>query len=163
MNQEWDESLLKDYIEDDFLIDAEIDEGVKPDGDYAILSVEEWQDWYYGEENDTINEKSLQLLDQLEIDLLLDSVDYGLNQPTGLYDGQVLTTMQLNIGSLDDIKKGFDHVSQNNIVFLYSIAKHPKRIIPMIPTKANPQKEQIVPEYYKVQWAKLDNNYDQQL
>ena len=155
MNQEWDESRLKDYTEDDFLIDDEINDG--------ILEVGQWYDWYYSSDNDTITEESLEVIDQEDLALLSDSFDYGMTQPTGLYGGRVLLTMRSNISSLDEIKKGFDRMSQSNIMFLYNIYKQPQRIIQLIPTKANPEKTQTIPEYYRVRWAKLGNNYDKQV
>lgn len=160
--QELNKFLQQEYIEDDFLVDDEIDEGLKPEGDYSILEVDEWKQWYYGEENKSIDDKSLQLLDDIELESVLSYVDFGMNQPTGLYDSQVLTTIQLSTSTLEEIIKGLYHVSESgNIIFIYSIAKHTARTITVIPTKANPNKIQIVPEYYQIKWTKLKNNYDQ--
>ena len=160
MEQEWDESLLKDYIEDDFLLDAELDLGEVPVGNYSIqLDLDEWVDWYYTEGNNILNEKSLQLIPRDELNSLLEFVDYGLDNPTGLFDGEVLTTMHVNVNSLDDIIKGFVHVSKSNLLFLYMVAVHEERKIPTFDKKAYPTGEQIVPKYYTVKWAKLDRNY----
>lgn len=160
MNQEWDESLLKDYIEGDLLLDVELDLGELPVGNYGIqLDLDEWVDWYYTEGNNTLNEKSLQLIPRDELNSLLEFVDYGMANSTGLFDGEVLTTLQVNVKSLDEIIKGFEHVSKTNLLFLYTVAVHEERAIPTFSTKENPTGEQIVPKYYTVKWAKLDKNY----
>lgn len=161
-----DEALIQylesEYIESDFLVDDEVDLGEPPAGDYAILESEEWASWYFSENFDDLSDKSLNRLESNEINSILDEVDYGLMQPTGLFDSQVLSTIQVNIRTLDEIKKGFAHVRKDNLLFIYSILRHNSRAIPLIPTKANPAKEQIIPEYFVVKWAKLNRNYIQE-
>ena len=157
--QELNRFLQQDYIEDDLLLDVELDLGEVPVGNYSIqLDLDEWVDWYYTEGN-TLIEKSLQLIPRDELNSLLEFVDYGMDNPTGLFDGEVLTTIQVNVKSLDEIVKGFENVSKSNLLFLYTVAAHEERKIPTIATKANPTGEQIVPKYYTVKWAKLDRNY----
>lgn len=155
--------LDSEYIESNFTMDSELDLGEAPTGDYAILDTKDWLNWYYIEpiENlDDLSDKSLSRLDKEEIDSLLDDVDYGLIQPTGLFDSQVLTSIQINVGTLEEIKKGFAHVCIDNFLFLHTILRHKSRTIPLIPTKMNPSKEQIIPEYFVVKWAKLNKNYN---
>lgn len=157
--QELNEFLQQDYIESDFLVDDELNLGIPPVGDYAILDKDEWLDWYYADNNESIEDKSLAKIDSDELTNLLNYVDFGLNNSTGLFDGEVLSTLQVNVSSLDEIIKGFEFVSQKNFVFLYSVAVHRERNIPTIATKTNPTGLQIVPKFYTVKWTKLSREY----
>lgn len=160
--QELNKFLQQDYIEDNFLIDAELDLGIAPIGNYSIqLDLEEWVDWYYTEGNSIINDSSLHLIPRDELKSLLKFVDYGMDNPTGLFDGEVLTTLQVNVQSLDEIIKGFEYVSKSNLIFLYTVAVHDERKIPTFATKDNPTGEQIVPKYFMVKWAKLARSYNE--
>lgn len=154
-----DLSILENYIEDDFFVDDDIDTGAPPEGNYAVSNTVEWKNWYYSESNDISSDKSLRKLTEVELDSILELVDYGMTELTGLYDGELLTTVQVNIESLTELQKGFNHVAKNDFLFLNNILLHEKRIIKLIPTKANPNKEQIIPEYITVKWAKLSRNY----
>jgi len=157
--QELNRFLQDDYVEGDELVDMELNLGDAPIGDYAILDNDEWLDWYYAENNDSIEDKSLAKIDSDELFNLLKNVDFGMNNSTGLFDGEVLTTLQVNVDSLDDIIKGFEFVSKNNFVFLYTVAVHHERNIPTVATKANPSGTQTIPKYYTVKWTKLSRNY----
>jgi hypothetical protein len=158
--QELNQFLQKEYIEDDFLIDAELDDGIAPIGNYAILDKDEWVSWYCDVNDESIDDKSLKKIDNLEIANLLKYVDYGMNNSTGLFDGEVLSTLQVNVASLEEIIKGFEFVSKGNYVFLYTVAVHNERTIPTITTKVNPTGTQIIPKYYTVKWTKLNRNYN---
>lgn len=154
-----DLSILEGYVEDDFYVDDEIDIGAPPEGNYGVASIAEWERWYYSESNDISSDKSLRKLTEVELDSILPLVDYGMTELTGLYDGELLTTSQVNIESLSELQKGFAHVTKNDFLFLNTVFLHEKRIIKLIPTRANPDKEKHIPEYITVKWAKLSRKY----
>lgn len=142
------EELFEDDI-DEFDLNSELNLGEPPEGDYGIISFNEWFDWYESDDNKLYDPQFKIGLSELE---RFNSDLQYLQNPTGLRDGKVLSTISVNIATFDDVLLGISKLLENSEVFLYNICFNSAFI--------DKSGKIITPEFYKVEFCSLKLEID---
>lgn len=143
------EELFEDNI-DEFDLNFDLNLGEAPEGDYGIITFNEWLDWY-SSDNNKLHEPQFKI-QSLQLDKLNSLALQFLQYPTGLKNGKVLSTISVNVATFDDVMLGIDKLLENSEVFLYNICYNLAFI--------DKSGKVVTPEFYKVEFCSLKLDID---
>jgi hypothetical protein len=153
---ELDNNVVDESLMDSAKLDIEIEEfldmGESPEGTYGVISREEWEAWYKSPDNIKIFEPQ-QLVEDLDVQLILDSLDLMfMEQETGLFEGETLSAIRVNVKSVQDIIDGMKKLRETKLIFLHNISYTPERVDApkkrgVLPT--------VYPDFYTVQYCAI--------